>query len=139
MCRGMEPKRTTCLRDPCGPLRDSTRASKMPLNVPGRCRTSWLAPACAAFVVALAQAFPAGGQAGAEFYRGRTVELDISTSVGGGYDAYARLLARHIGRFIPGSPIIVAKNMEGAGGLRLPPSLFYFASQKGAPPPPPHP
>ena len=131
MCRGMEPKRTTCLRDPCGPLRDSTRASKMPFNMQGRCRTSRLAPACAAFVIALAQAFPAGVQAGAEFYRGRTVELDISTSVGGGYDAYARLLARHIGRFIPGSPIIVAKNMEGAGGLRLANFLYNAAPKDG--------
>src|SRR5438270_4544880 len=116
MCRGMEPKRTIWLRDPCRWLRDSTRASRILFNMQGRCRTSWLAPACAAFVVALAQAFPAGGQAGAEFYRGRTVELDISTSVGGRYDAYARLLARHIGRVVLGSPIIVAKNMEGAGG-----------------------
>src|SRR6202022_4876695 len=106
MCRGMEPKRPTCLRDPCGPLRDSTRASKMPFNMQGRCRTSRLAPACAAFVVALAQAFPAGAQARAEFYRGRTVALDISTSVGGGYDAYAPPLARTTRRFIPGCPFV---------------------------------
>src|ERR1700737_3936974 len=103
MCRGMEPKRTTGLRDPCGPLRDSARASKMPFKMRGGGQTPGVAPPCAAFVVALAQAFPAGAQARAEFYRGRTVELDISTSVGGGYDPYAPLLARHIARFFPGT------------------------------------
>jgi hypothetical protein len=45
----------------------------------------------------------------AEFYKGKAIELDISSSVGGGYDAYARVLARHIGRFIPGNPAVVPK------------------------------
>jgi tripartite-type tricarboxylate transporter receptor subunit TctC len=58
-------------------------------------------------------------------------QLDISSSVGGGYDAYARLLARHIGRFIPGSPVVVAKNMEGAGGLRLANFLYNAAPKDG--------
>ena len=40
----------------------------------------------------------------ADFYRGRTIELDVGTGVGGGYDANARLVARHLGRFLPGSP-----------------------------------
>jgi tripartite-type tricarboxylate transporter receptor subunit TctC len=125
----MEPKRTIWLRDPCHFLQDATGARKIPVNVPDRCRAAWLAPACVAFILVLAEAVPA--QAGAEFYKGRTVELDISTSVGGGYDAYARLLARHIGRFIPGSPIIVAKNMEGAGGLRLANFLYNAAPKDG--------
>jgi len=129
MSRGMEPKRTIWLRDPCHFLQDATGARKIPVNVPDRCRAAWLAPACVAFILVLAEVVPA--QAGAEFYKGRTVELDISTSVGGGYDAYARLLARHIGRFIPGSPIIVAKNMEGAGGLRLANFLYNAAPKDG--------
>jgi hypothetical protein len=70
-------------------------------------------------------------QSVAEFYRGRSLELDISSSVGGGYDAYARMLARHIGRFIPGNPIVVAKNMEGAGGLRLANFLYNAAPRDG--------
>src|SRR5262249_31051444 len=78
----------------------------------------WFAVAVLALSpVALAQ--PVRAQAPADFYRGKSLELYISSSVGGGYDAYARMLARHMGRFIPGNPIVVAKNMEGAGGLRL--------------------
>jgi len=60
----------------------------------------------------------ARAQAPADFYKGKTIELDISSSVGGGYDAYARMLARHIGRFIPGNPAVVAKNMESKGSSR---------------------
>ena len=61
----------------------------------------------------------AHAQSPAEFYRGRNVELYIGYSVGGAYDLYARVLARHLGKHIPGSPTIVPKNMEGAGSLRL--------------------
>src|SRR5262245_13835330 len=50
------------------------------------------------------------------FYRGKTMRLLIGANVGGGYDAYARLLARHIGKYIPGRPAIVPSNMSGAGG-----------------------
>src|SRR5258708_19391677 len=56
----------------------------------------------------------------ADFYRGRTVEVYVGYSTGGGYDIYARMLARHMGRFIPGNPTLLPKNMEGAGSLRLP-------------------
>src|SRR3981081_3533405 len=56
----------------------------------------------------------------AEFTRGRTVEFYVGYSPGGGYDIYARMLARHMGRFIPGNPTLLPKNMEGAGSLRLP-------------------
>jgi tripartite-type tricarboxylate transporter receptor subunit TctC len=74
---------------------------------------------------------PSHAQTPAEFYRGKTVEIDIGTSVGGGYDAYARLLARHLGRFIPGNPAVVPKNMEGAGGLRLANFLYNAAPRDG--------
>ena len=49
-------------------------------------------------------------------FQGKQIELVVSSAVGGGYDAYARFLARHMGRFIPGNPTIVPKNMPGAGG-----------------------
>src|SRR5215813_8668982 len=55
----------------------------------------------------------------ADFYRGRNVDVYVGYSTGGGYDIYARMLARHMGRFIPGNPTLVPKNMEGAGSLRL--------------------
>jgi len=72
-------------------------------------------------VVALAalQLSMANAQSPAEFYRGKSIDLDIGYSVGGGYDLYARLVARHIGAHIPGNPTVVPKNMEGAGSLRL--------------------
>src|SRR6266851_3509136 len=87
--------------------------------------------ASAAMTIALAYPPAARAQNLAEFYKGRSLELDISSSVGGGYDAYARMLARHIGRFIPGNPIVVAKNMEGAGGLRLANFLYNAAPKDG--------
>ena len=52
----------------------------------------------------LALAVPARAQNPADFYKGRNVELYVGYSVGGGYDLYARVLARHIGRHIPGNP-----------------------------------
>jgi tripartite-type tricarboxylate transporter receptor subunit TctC len=52
----------------------------------------------------------------ADFFQGKQVELIVGAAVGGGYDAYARFLARHIGRFIPGNPLVIVKNMPGAGG-----------------------
>jgi tripartite-type tricarboxylate transporter receptor subunit TctC len=74
----------------------------------------------AALNIALLSASAAAlAQPAAEFYRGRTIELDIGSSVGGGYDAYGRMIARHIGKYIPGNPTVVPKNVEGAGGLRL--------------------
>jgi tripartite-type tricarboxylate transporter receptor subunit TctC len=62
---------------------------------------------------------PAAAQSPAEFYKGKTVEFYIGYSVGGGYDLYARMIARHLGKHIPGNPTVTPKNMEGAGSLRL--------------------
>jgi tripartite-type tricarboxylate transporter receptor subunit TctC len=52
----------------------------------------------------------------AAFYKGRQINMLIASAVGGGYDAYARLVGRHIGRYIPGNPSIVPMNMPGASG-----------------------
>jgi tripartite-type tricarboxylate transporter receptor subunit TctC len=54
----------------------------------------------------------------ADFYAGKTIELEVGADVGGGYDIYARTLARHLGQHIPGNPTIVVKNMPGAGSGR---------------------
>jgi len=51
------------------------------------------------------------------FYRGKTVTLVVGYSAGGGYDQYARVLARHLGRYIPGNPTIVVQNMPGAASF----------------------
>ena len=53
----------------------------------------------------------------AQFYKGRQITLIVPAPVGGGYDLYGRLLARHIGKYIPGSPTIVPSNMAGAAGI----------------------
>jgi tripartite-type tricarboxylate transporter receptor subunit TctC len=51
----------------------------------------------------------------ADFYRGKTVVIVIGSTPGGGYDTYARLVARHLGKFIPGHPTVAPTNMPGAG------------------------
>ena len=53
----------------------------------------------------------------ADFYRGKTVNVLIGVGVGGEYDLQARMVARHLGRHIPGSPTVVPQNMIGAGGI----------------------
>ena len=86
----------------------------------------------AGFVFAALLASPgAYAQSPAQFYRGKTVSLYVGSSTGGVYDLYARLLARHIGRHIPGNPRIVPGNMEGAGSLRLANYLYHAARRDG--------
>src|SRR6476659_232584 len=70
-------------------------------------------------------------QSPAQFYEGRNLDLYIGYSTGGGYDLYARVLARHMGRHIPGNPPIVPKNMPGAGSLVLANWLYNIARKDG--------
>ena len=67
----------------------------------------------------------------AEFYRGKTVNVYIGVGVGGEYDIQARLVARHIGKHIPGKPTVVPQNMTGAGGLRMINYLYTVAPKDG--------
>ena len=53
------------------------------------------------------------------FYQGKTLTLVVGYAVGGGYDINARLLARHLGRHIPGNPSVVVVNMPGAGSAQI--------------------
>jgi Tripartite tricarboxylate transporter family receptor len=73
----------------------------------------------------------ASAQSPADFYKGKTIDLYIGYSAGGGYDVYARALARHMARFIPGNPAILAKNMPGAGSLVLANWLYNVAPRDG--------
>jgi tripartite-type tricarboxylate transporter receptor subunit TctC len=73
----------------------------------------------------------ASAQTPAEFYKGRTIELDIGTSAGGGYDVHSRLLAKHMSKYLPGNPTIVPKNVEGASGIRLANLLYNTAPHDG--------
>lgn len=65
------------------------------------------------------------------FYRGKTVSMIIGYSPGGGYDIYARALARHMGRNIPGNPSVVAQNMPGAGSQKSLEYLLTLAPKDG--------
>ena len=65
------------------------------------------------------------------FYKGRQINLIVGYGPGGGYDLTARLLARHIGHFIPGNPSIVVQNMVGAGSLRAANYLYGAAPKDG--------
>jgi tripartite-type tricarboxylate transporter receptor subunit TctC len=73
----------------------------------------------------------ASAQSPADFYKGKAIDLYINVSVGGGYDLYARMLARHLGKHIPGNPIILPKNMEGGGGMRLANWLYNVGPKDG--------
>lgn len=68
-------------------------------------------------------------QTAEEFYRGRTMTLIVSSEPGGGYDATARITARHLPRHLPGAPNVVVQNMPGAGGIRAP-NFVYNVSEK---------
>ena len=66
-----------------------------------------------------------------EFYAGKQVSVIAGTEVGGGYDLYARTLARNIGKHIPGNPNVVVQNMPGAGGMRGANYLYAIAPKDG--------
>jgi hypothetical protein len=85
-----------------------------------------LLPVIAA-VVLDALTVSAHAQSPAEFFKGKTIEVFIGTTTGGGYDAYTRILSRHMGRHIPGNPVLVPKNMAGGGGIRLANYLYNAA------------
>src|SRR5215470_4963957 len=75
-------------------------------------------------VALLAMASPARTQPG--YYAGKQVKVIIGLGAGGGYDLWARTVARHIGRHLPGNPTVIAQNMEGAGSFR---AATYMANQ----------
>ena len=81
--------------------------------------------------LALCAGAPAHADTVAPFYAGKTLNLVIGYAPGGGYDLYARTLARHIARHIPGNPTIVVQNMPGAGSLKAANFLYTIAPKDG--------
>ena len=75
---------------------------------------------------AAARAQPAG-----DFYRGKTIQLIIGTGEGGGYDLSARLVAQFLPEFIPGRPVIVPRNMPGAGSIAAAEYVYNIAPRDG--------
>jgi tripartite-type tricarboxylate transporter receptor subunit TctC len=88
----------------------------------------WLAAALAVAPLLVPQA---RADAVADFYKGKQISLIVGYGSGGGYDIYAHLLARHIGRHIPGHPNVVVQNMPGAGSLRAVNWLYNVAPKDG--------
>jgi tripartite-type tricarboxylate transporter receptor subunit TctC len=68
----------------------------------------------------------------ADFYRGRTIEIEVGTGPGGGYDANARLVARHLEHLLPGKPTIIVDNLPGGGGIRAANTLFNKSARDGS-------
>ena len=80
----------------------------------------------------LAMAMPAAAQQDvAAFYRGKQLRLIVGTGAGGGYDLFARAVARHIGNHIPGNPAVIVQNQGAAGGLLMANQLFSLGPKDG--------
>ena len=75
--------------------------------------------------------FTAGSSVGlaASFYQGKTIRINVGSPPGGGYDTYARLLARHLPKHIPGKPKVLVENMPGASGL-ISANFFYNVAKR---------
>jgi len=77
-------------------------------------------------------ASPARAQPADEFFRGKKeLNLITSSAVGGGYDSYSRLIARHMSKYLPGNPTIVVQNMLGGGGIRATNYIYNVAPRDG--------
>lgn len=73
----------------------------------------------------------AGNATAADFYQGKTISIVVGYAAGGGYDTYARTLARHLGKHIPGHPNVIVQNMTGAGSLIAANYLYKKADPDG--------
>src|SRR5581483_11299060 len=83
------------------------------------------------FLLAGAQSQPAKADETADFYKGKTITIVVGYGTGGGYDVYARLIAHHLGKYLPGNPAVVVQNMPGAGSLRAVNYLYNSAPKDG--------
>lgn len=91
--------------------------------------TCWLSGFILAALATIAITFTARADAVEDFYKGKRITLIVPSATGGSYDIYARVLARHYGRLIPGNPGFIVQNMPGAGGRRGT-SFIYNAAPK---------
>ena len=75
--------------------------------------------------------FATQSQAQSDFFQGKTIRIIVGYSPGGGYDALARMLSRHMGKYIPGHPAIMVENMAGAGSLLAANHVYKIAKADG--------
>jgi tripartite-type tricarboxylate transporter receptor subunit TctC len=66
-----------------------------------------------------------------QFFAGKNIRIIVGFTPGGGYDTYARLIARHLGKYIPGNPAVAVENMSGAGSLILANHIYKVAKPDG--------
>jgi tripartite-type tricarboxylate transporter receptor subunit TctC len=85
----------------------------------------------AAIALSFIAASAAQAQSVADFYRGKTISFVIGVGPGGGYDLSSRLVAQHLGRFIPGHPAVVPRNLPGASGIVSALNVFNVAAHDG--------
>jgi tripartite-type tricarboxylate transporter receptor subunit TctC len=95
-------------------------------------RTNALACAAATALLAIMPVAIVAAQTSPDFYKNRNVDFYIGYSAGGAYDLYGRVIARHMGKNIPGNPTLIPRNMEGAGSLRLANWLYRVAPKDGS-------
>ena len=67
----------------------------------------------------------------ADFYKGKQIRIIVASAAGGGFDLYARYLARHLGKHVPGNPGVIVQNMPGAGGLAASNHMHTRAAKDG--------
>ena len=87
-----------------------------------------------AFAGAAAAAFAVAAETpaqAADFYKGKTIKVVIGYSAGGGYDIYARAVARYLGAHVPGKPNVISQNITGAGSMRAANYLYVQAPKDG--------
>jgi tripartite-type tricarboxylate transporter receptor subunit TctC len=82
-------------------------------------------------LLSIGLAGPVQAQSVEEFYRGKRLEIRVGTGAGGGYDLAARLLARYVGKYIPGNPTTIVQNVPGAASLALMNQLYNVAPNDG--------
>jgi tripartite-type tricarboxylate transporter receptor subunit TctC len=82
-------------------------------------------------LVAGTQSQPARADDIADFYKGKTMTMVVGSDPGGGYDIYARILARHLGKYIPGNPTFIVQNRSGAGSVTATNYVYSVAPQDG--------
>jgi tripartite-type tricarboxylate transporter receptor subunit TctC len=74
---------------------------------------------------------PASGQSGGDIFAGKPLQIIVGLGAGGGYDLWARSLARHVGKHLPGKPAVVVQNMPGAGAINAANHLYAVAPKDG--------
>ena len=85
----------------------------------------------ASYTVALASAFAPTQAASDDLFKGKTLTVYVGAPVAGGYDTYGRLLARHIGKNVPGNPTVIVSNMPGGSGINAANFMYNVAPKDG--------